>query len=218
MPVFFRSYLFYTLIGFVSGSIMYSYSLPRILRGIDVRDAAPDRNPGGANAVAAAGKAVGLLCIALDVLKAFLPVYAAVTYAGIRGAELIPVAAAPVLGHAFSPLLRFRGGKAVSAFYGVLLALWPVTHLVVFPAAAMVVFKFLIIVGPDSLCVFISLFVSCFAVLFLEPDPMMRIAFFAVQAVVLYKTVRNPNRDQVSIRVGKHTFLTADSFMKLRRP
>ena len=218
MPVFFSSYLFYTLIGFVSGSIMYSYSLPRVLRGIDVRDAAPDRNPGGANAVASAGKAIGLLCIALDVLKAFLPVYAAVTYAGIRGAELIPVAAAPVLGHAFSPLLRFRGGTAVSAFYGVLLALWPVSHLVVFPAAAMVVFKFLVTVNPDSLCVFVSLFVSCFAVLFLEPDPVMRVVFFAVQAVVLYKTVRNPNHGQASISVGKHIFLTSDSLLKLRRP
>lgn len=218
MPVLFSSYLFYTLIGFVSGSIMYSYSLPRVLRGIDVRDAAPDRNPGGANAVASAGKAIGLLCIALDVLKAFLPVYAAVTYAGIRGAELIPVAAAPVLGHAFSPLLRFRGGKAVSAFYGVLLALWPVSHLVVFPAAAMVVFKFLVTVKPDSLCVFVSLFVSCFAVLFLEPDPVMRVVFFAVQAVVLYKTVRNPNHGQASISVGKHIFLTSDSLLKLRRP
>ncbi len=218
MPVFFSSYLFYTLIGFVSGSIMYSYSLPRVLRGIDVRDAAPDRNPGGANAVASAGKAIGLLCIALDVLKAFLPVYAAVTYAGIRGTELIPVAAAPVLGHAFSPLLRFRGGKAVSAFYGVLLALWPVSHLVVFPAAAMVVFKFLVTVKPDSLCVFVSLFVSCFAVLFLEPDPVMRVVFFAVQAVVLYKTVRNPNHGQASISVGKHIFLTSDSLLKLRRP
>ena len=218
MPAFFSSFVFFTLIGFLSGSIMYSYSLPRLLKGIDVRDAAPDRNPGGANAVAAVGKPVGLLCIALDVLKAFLPVYAAVTYAGIHGIALIPVAAAPVLGHAFSPFLRFRGGKAVAAFYGSLLALWPVSHIVLLPAIAMILFRFIIVVKPDSLCVFVSLFTCCCAMLFLEPDLSVRAAFFTAQVVVLYKTACNPNRSRASVSVGRHTFLAADFLPKFRRP
>ncbi len=46
--------------------------------------------------------------------------------AGIDGWGLVPVALAPVLGHAFSPFLRFRGGKAIAVTFGVWsgLTLW----------------------------------------------------------------------------------------------
>ncbi len=201
---------FFTAAGFVSGSVMYSYGLPKLLKGVDVRNAAPDRNPGGANAVRAAGVGIGLLCIALDVLKAFLPVYAAVTYAGIRGAELVPVAAAPVFGHAFSPFMKFHGGKAVAAFYGAMLALWPLSCVVLLPAAAMIVFKFLVPVKPDSLCVFVSLLVSCCALFFLVPDFFIRAAFLLAQAVVFYRTARSPNEGAASIRIGRRTFSSSD--------
>ena len=35
--------------------------LPKLLKGVDVRNAAPDRNPGGANAVRSAGVGIGPL-------------------------------------------------------------------------------------------------------------------------------------------------------------
>lgn len=218
MPFFSNACVFFTLIGFLSGSLMFSYGLPKLLKGVDVRDIAPDRNPGGANAIRAAGVGIGLLCIALDILKAFLPVYAAVACAGVRGMELVPVAAAPVFGHAFSPFLKFHGGKAVAAFYGVLLALWPLSHIVLLPAAAMILFKFLAVVKPDSLCVFISLFLSCCAMFFLEPDVTVRAAFFLAQAAVLYRTARNPNGGKASIRIGRHMFFASDLHPRLRRP
>jgi glycerol-3-phosphate acyltransferase PlsY len=214
----FNSYLFYTCIGFLSGSVMYAYSLPKLLKGVDVRDAAPDRNPGGANAILAAGKPIGLLCIFLDILKAFLPVYAAVAYARISGAQLIPVVVAPVLGHAFSPLLRFRGGKAVAAFYGVLLGLWPVSRIVLLPALFMAIFKFIVVVTPDSLCVFISLFFTLCAMFFVEPNFFLRAALFLIGAIVAYKVARNPNQGKITIKFGGHILLTADFLPKLPRP
>ena len=217
MPGFSDACVFFAVTGFVSGSVMYSYSLPRLLKGIDVRDAAPDRNPGGANAIRAAGVGIGLLCIVLDVLKAFLPVYAAVTYAGVRGIELVPVAAAPVFGHAFSPFLKFRGGKAVAAFYGAMQALWPLSRIVLLPAAAMIVFKFLMTIKPASLCVFVSLFVSCCALFFLEPDASVRAAFLLAQAVVFFRTARNPDAGKASIRIGPRTFPATDFRPRLRR-
>lgn len=209
MPGYSNACIFFTLIGLLSGSVMYSYSLPKFFKGVDVRDAAPDRNPGGANAIRSAGIGIGLLCIALDVLKAFLPVYAAVTYAGVRGMELVPVAAAPVFGHAFSPFLKFHGGKSVSAFYGSMLALWPLSRIVLLPAAAMIVFKFLVAIKPDSLCVFVSLFVSCGVLFFLEPDSAVRAAFLLAQAVVFYRTVRNPDSGKASVRIGRRTISTS---------
>lgn len=198
--------IFFVLAGFLSGSVMYSYILPKLLCGVDVRDASPDRNPGGANAIRSAGVGLGLVCILLDILKAFIPVCIAVTYAGIRGFWLAPVVAAPVFGHAFSPFLKFRGGKSVSTFYGALLALWPVSRIVLLPAVAMVVFRFLITVHPDSLCVFVSLLTSCCALFFFEPDPFLRGAFLLTQAVVFYRTVRNPDEGRPEIRIGRRTF------------
>jgi len=38
---------------------------------------------------------------------------------------LVPVALAPVLGHAFSPFLGFRGGKAVAVTFGIWTGLLP---------------------------------------------------------------------------------------------
>lgn len=212
-----RTCVFFVLAGFLSGSVMYSYILPKLIRGVDVRGASPDRNPGGANAVRASGVGLGLLCILLDILKAFVPVYLAVTYAGIRGFWLAPVAAAPVFGHAFSPFLKFRGGKSVAAFYGALLALWPVSRVVLLPAAAMIVFKFLIVLRPDSFCVSMSLLVSCCALFFLEPDSFSRAAFLLAQAVVFYRTVRCPDEGRPCARVGRRTFPAPDARPGLRR-
>ena len=42
---------------------------------------------------------------------------------GVSSWALVPVALAPVLGHAFSPFLRGRGGKAVAASFGIWSAL-----------------------------------------------------------------------------------------------
>ena len=39
--------------------------------------------------------------------------------AGFSNMELIPIALAPVVGHAFSPFLRLRGGKALAVTIGV---------------------------------------------------------------------------------------------------
>ena len=36
----------------------------------------------------------------------------------VDGWPLVPVMLAPILGHAFSPFLRFRGGKAVASTFG----------------------------------------------------------------------------------------------------
>lgn len=55
----------------------------------------------------------------LDYLKGAMPVALAHFWADISRWALVPVALAPVLGHAFSPFLRFRGGKAVAATFGI---------------------------------------------------------------------------------------------------
>jgi len=113
-----------TAAGFISGSLLFSVWLAR-LKGRDPR-AAEDHNPGALNAFRVGGWVVGVPAMLLDFVKAAVPVWAGRSVLGISGFWLVPVALAPVLGHAFSPFFRGRGGKAIAATFGVWcgLTLW----------------------------------------------------------------------------------------------
>lgn len=117
--------LLWTAVGFLCGSLPFSLWLGRVVAGVDVRHYG-DGNPGATNAWRAGGWRAGLPALLLDYMKGAAPV--AVAHFGVRidGWGLVPVVLAPVLGHAFSPLLRFRGGKAVAVTFGVWsgLTLW----------------------------------------------------------------------------------------------
>ncbi len=114
--------LLFSLLGFALGSLPFSVWLGRIGARDDIRRHG-DGNPGAANAWRAGGWRIGLLALVLDVTKAALPVALARTLGDMWGWALLPVAIAPLLGHAFSPWLGFRGGKAVSSTFGVWSAL-----------------------------------------------------------------------------------------------
>jgi acyl phosphate:glycerol-3-phosphate acyltransferase len=110
--------LFFTLLGFLLGSIPFSLILPRWFRGTDVRRFG-DGNPGAANAFKSGGRLCGVLALLLDFFKGGIPVLLAKYFHQIDGLWLIPVAIAPVAGHAYSPFLGFRGGKAITTTFGI---------------------------------------------------------------------------------------------------
>ena len=115
------SVVLWTLLAFLAGSIPFSVLMGRIFAKTDIRTIG-DGNPGGFNAWIAGGTPVGLTAGLLDMFKGFIPVSLAAAN-GVSGWGIAPVAVAPVLGHAFSPFLNFRGGKAVAATLGVWMAL-----------------------------------------------------------------------------------------------
>ena len=110
--------LLWTTIGFLSGSVPFSFLLGRLFARADVRDYG-DGNPGATNAWRAGGWPVGVAALLLDYVKGAAPVGLAHFVFGVSGWSLVPVALAPVLGHAFSPFLRLRGGKAVTVTFGI---------------------------------------------------------------------------------------------------
>ncbi|MCX5971128.1 MAG: glycerol-3-phosphate acyltransferase [Coprothermobacterota bacterium] len=112
------SVVFWTVLGFVLGSIPFAPLIGRIALNVDIRQVG-DGNPGAGNVWRAGGWRVGMLAVAFDFMKGAVPVYVAHFQAGIEGWPLLPVALAPVLGHALSPFLRFRGGKAVAVSFGI---------------------------------------------------------------------------------------------------
>ena len=117
--------ILFSIAGFLSGGVLYSYHVPKLLCGVDVVADSPDHNPGMTNAMKLCGVPVGLLCLALDMAKGFLPVFAALRFLRIEDPWLAPVLAAPALGHALAVFYPFAGGKAVAVSFGVLLGLLP---------------------------------------------------------------------------------------------
>ena len=114
--------LLWTLIGFGLGSLPFSLWVGRLLLHADIRDYG-DGNPGATNLWRAGSPPAAVLGALLDAAKAAAPVSIAHFVLHIEGWWLVPIALAPLAGHAFSPLLRFRGGKAVASTFGVWIGL-----------------------------------------------------------------------------------------------
>jgi glycerol-3-phosphate acyltransferase PlsY len=113
------------IFAFLCGSLPFSVWIGRRLLKQEIR-AYGDANPGATNVRRAGGKATWVLALLLDFGKGALPVWLAYQWANLNGWVLVVVALAPVLGHAFSPFLNLKGGKAVAVTGGIWcgLTLW----------------------------------------------------------------------------------------------
>ena len=108
----------YIILNYLCGSLMFSYWLG-LLAGRDLKKTG-DGNPGAFNLWAAAGYRLGLLGVLLDFLKGYLPLFLQMRLGGIEADPWFPlIALAPIVGHAFSPFLKFRGGKSIAVTFGV---------------------------------------------------------------------------------------------------
>lgn len=127
----------WVLVSFFCGSLPFAYWIGK--RGIqrDIR-AYGDGNPGTINVIRAGGLAWGGLALVLEISKGAFPVGMAAYIFRFDGLLLVACAIAAPLGHAFSPFLKFNGGKAIAATAGMWigLALW----IVIFVACALLVF------------------------------------------------------------------------------
>jgi glycerol-3-phosphate acyltransferase PlsY len=125
------------IIAYALGAIPFALLLTRWGTGVDVRRVGSG-NPGAANVWRSTGPARGLAVLILDGAKGAAAVLIA-RAAGL-GSEWQAVAGlAAILGHVFSPWLRFHGGKGVAATAGVFLVLTPIAWgvaLVVFAIVA----------------------------------------------------------------------------------
>jgi acyl phosphate:glycerol-3-phosphate acyltransferase len=111
------------LLAFGLGMVPFGLYVARFVKGIDPREAG-SKNVGATNVARLCGAPWGVLTLVLDLLKGFIPVLLAPAETGWLALSCIGAAA--ILGHAYSPLLNFRGGKAVATTVGVFLALAPV--------------------------------------------------------------------------------------------
>jgi len=112
----------FAIAAFLIGSIPFGYLIGRTFYRTDLR-AQGSGNIGAMNALRSLGKTGGAVVLLLDALKGFIPVFVAIVYFRGPGVASAVVAACAVLGHCFSPWLRWRGGKGVATSFGAIFAM-----------------------------------------------------------------------------------------------
>ncbi len=107
------------IISYLMGSIPFGYILTKIFLKKDIREIGSG-NIGATNALRAGNKSIGYFTLALDILKAIIPV----VYVKIFYQDFIYIASLCVfLGHVFPIWLKFKGGKGVATYVGILFAI-----------------------------------------------------------------------------------------------
>ena len=140
MEVFYSTLL--AVSAFWLGACPFSVWVGRWLLGKDIRDYG-DGNPGAANVFRAGGRKSGCLAAFSDTAKGVPFVALAHSFFGFPIVVVMVVALSAILGHAFSPLLRFKGGKSIAVTFGVLLALPQHETLIIFAAFMFLGFLFI---------------------------------------------------------------------------
>ena len=184
------SQLGFVLIGFLSGSVLFSYHIPLWLKHIDIVRESKDHNPGTFNAFKYAGVNIGILCLLADLAKSFLPVFYSVRCLGFPYALLPLVMAAPVAGHAFSPWYGFRGGKAIAASFGALLGLVPHTGAVLVLAFWYILFSTLFVIQPHerrTVVTFGCMALTCAAACVLTRSYALLPGYLMIAAIPIYR-------------------------------
>jgi glycerol-3-phosphate acyltransferase PlsY len=123
------------------GSIPFSVVIGRLFLRKNIQNYG-DGNPGAVNVFRAGGQKAGFLALFLDIAKGVPFVLLAHFWLALPDLSLVVIALSAVLGHAFSPFLRWHGGKAVAVTFGVLLALPQHEVLLAFIAVVVIGFLF----------------------------------------------------------------------------
>jgi glycerol-3-phosphate acyltransferase PlsY len=110
------------LAAFSLGALPFSVILGRLFLRKDITEYG-DGNPGAANVFRAGGNKLGYLAVLLDIAKGAPIVFLSYAFFDLPYISVVIIAVSAVMGHAFSPFLRWRGGKSIAVTFGVLIAL-----------------------------------------------------------------------------------------------
>ena len=104
------------IVCYLMGSIPFGFILTKIFLKKDIRKIGSG-NIGATNALRTGNKIIGYSTLILDILKAVVPVI----YVKIFYQDLLYIASlCAFLGHVFPIWLKFKGGKGVATYVGIL--------------------------------------------------------------------------------------------------
>ena len=106
-------------ISYLMGSIPFGLILTKIFLKKDIRDIGSG-NIGATNVLRTGNKIIGYLTLSLDILKAVIPIL----YIKFKFPDLVYISSLSVfIGHVFPAWLKFKGGKGVATYVGILFSI-----------------------------------------------------------------------------------------------
>ncbi|MBP1155246.1 MULTISPECIES: glycerol-3-phosphate 1-O-acyltransferase PlsY [unclassified Paenibacillus] len=110
------------VIGYLLGSVSFSYLAGKLLKGIDIRQHGSG-NAGATNTMRVLGKGPGIAVLLLDMIKGMAAVWIGSLLSG--GDSLFEVLAgvSVIIGHNWPIFFGFRGGKGIATTVGVMATL-----------------------------------------------------------------------------------------------
>ena len=172
-------YIVTALISYLFGSIPFGYLFIKILLKKDIRSVGSG-NIGATNVLRTGNKSLGYLTLILDISKAVVPVI----YIKINYPDLVYMSAlCAFLGHLFPIWLKFKGGKGVATFVGILISI-NIYYAIVFAIVWTLTF---LISRYSSLS---SLFASISIPIYLLIINQSNIIFFIIMFVLIFYTHR----------------------------
>jgi glycerol-3-phosphate acyltransferase PlsY len=107
------------IISYLMGSIPFGFILTKIFLKKDIREIGSG-NIGATNVLRTGNKVIGYSTLVLDILKAVTPI----VYVKIFYQDFLYIASlCAFLGHVFPVWLKFKGGKGVATYLGILFAI-----------------------------------------------------------------------------------------------
>ena len=182
-------FIFFTLMGFCLGSTLFAYWIPKLLKGIDIRELPEDHNPGVANAYLYGNFWLGTLALLCELGKGFFPVFLSQRFVTVPSLLFVPVMAAPVFGHACPFFHREKGGKAIAVSFGVMLGLYPVVQPLFYLVLFYLLFSLVLIIRPHSRRTIVTFILFSCAVFLRVPFPSIKLGCFIISAIVVSKHV-----------------------------
>ncbi len=169
-----------TVLAYLIGGVPSGYLLVLISSGKDIRTMGSG-NIGATNVHRSVGHKAGLIVLLADILKGLFAVWLAAMLSHFDSVSVALAAIAVMLGHCYSPFLRFRGGKAVACFIGAFLL----------PAPLALAISMLIFIAVVALSKYVSLGSIAAAALFpvivwriAQPAPILIASVFAALLII----------------------------------
>lgn len=168
------------IVSYLMGSIPFGLILTKIFLNKDIREIGSG-NIGATNALRTGNKLIGYSTLILDIAKAIIPVI----FVKINYPDLIYIASlCAFLGHVFPIWLKFKGGKGVATYVGILFSINLLLG-IIFTASWGIIFLIFRYSSLSSIIGSISI-----PIYILITDQISNAIFFGIMFVLIFYTHR----------------------------
>ncbi len=119
------AYIGIIILCYLVGAIPFCYIIGKLVGGKRLTEIG-DKNPGGWNLIFNVSKFWGIIGTILDLAKGYFSFFLVFRFTGNWIVALLSGCAC-ILGHNYSPYLKFSGGKGIAAMIAFLIAIHPLT-------------------------------------------------------------------------------------------